>query len=119
MAYVDRLQAEYDEITAGIDEILGRAETENRDVSADENTQIERDDSRRRDLVKALEHYRGMDARQHKIDALRSQMPAPRRVAERVIDAEPEFDMAREFPTPGHYAAVVHACVGETGPVGY
>jgi len=107
MAYVDRLIAEYDEITAGIQEILERAESENRDVTAEENTQIERDDARRKDLEKPIERYKGMDARQSKVDVLRSQMPAPRRV-DRVVEPVVEFDLLREIPSPGHYAALVH-----------
>jgi len=107
MAYVDRLQAEYDEISDGISEILERAEAENRDVNADENTQIERDDSRRSELQKSIERYRAMDARQGKVDALRSQMPAPR-ATHRVVEPVEEFDLAREIPSPGHYAALVH-----------
>jgi HK97 family phage major capsid protein len=108
MGYKDQLVAQFDEITEGIEAILERAAGENRDLTADENAQIERDDARRGELQKSIEHYTGIEARTSKVDALRAQMPAARRGGGRVVEPEPEFDLLREFPTPGHYAATVH-----------
>ncbi len=108
MSYVDRLQDEYDEITSGIDEIMERAASEKRDLTKDEDAQIERDDNRRTELGKSIEHYSGMQQRATKVAALRSQMPRVQSTTQRVAEPVEEFDLAREIPNAGHWAAMLH-----------
>lgn len=109
MAYVDRLQSEFDQITEGIETLLERAAADGRDLTADENQQIERDDNRRTELEKSIQHYSGIAQRTQKVNALRSQMPSPRQTHRVVEPVEEDLDLAREFPTPGHWASMIHS----------
>ena len=105
MGYADRLQAEFDEITAGINDRLERAAAENRDISDDENAQIERDDKRRADLEKAIGHYTDQAARTMRVNELRGKIPAQpmvQRTTPEPVDHDAE--LVRDFPTPGHWA---------------
>jgi HK97 family phage major capsid protein len=107
-SYVDRLTAEFDEITSGVTAVLERAADEGRDVTADENAQIERDDARREELQRAIDHYAGIAERTAKVSAVRDRVSTlPNRTNAAVRD-EP-YDITREFPTAGDYAATVHA----------
>jgi hypothetical protein len=107
-AYLDRLNAQFDEIRAGIDTLVNRAAEENRDVNDDEQKQVDRDKARMAELEKAIEHYSGIEKSAEKVTTLRATIPAPRQTATVPAKAEAEYDVAREFPTPGDYAAVVN-----------
>lgn len=108
MSYSDRLNAEFDEITAGVVAVLERAADEGRELSPDEQAQIDRDDARRADLQKAIEHYAGLNDRTAKVAAVRERVATtPQRKS--AATPEPEYDICREFPTAGDYAATVHA----------
>lgn len=113
-AYLDRLNREYDEIRDGIDNLVNRAAEENRDVSDDEQKTVDRDQSRMDELGKAIEHYSGIEKGHEKVAALRSSTPA-RQTATARPEAEP-YDVAREFPTPGDYAATVHRALANRDP---
>jgi HK97 family phage major capsid protein len=114
-AYLDRLNAQYDEIRTGIDALANRAAEDNRDVNDDEQKQIDRDKTRMDELQKAITHYTEIETNAGKVTALRSTIPAPRQIATARPDGEP-YDIAREFPTPGDYAAVVHRAWAQRDP---
>lgn len=115
-AYLDRLNQQFDEIRTGIDELANRAADENRDVSDDEQKQIDRDKGRMDELQKSIEHYSGIETNSQKVAALRATVPAARQTTT-VATREPEaYDVAREFPTPGDYAAVVHRAWAKRDP---
>lgn len=105
-AYLDRLNAQFDEIRTGIDELVNRAAEENRDVTDDEQKRVDRDKSRMDELTAAISHYTEIEEKGEKVSALRSKVPARQTVT--VKESEPEYDLAREFPTPGDYAITVH-----------
>ena len=75
MAYADRLQSEYDEISAGINDLMERAAAENRDLTDDENSQIERDDKRRGDLEKAPSTTPSVEERDQRVSQMRARVP--------------------------------------------
>lgn len=107
-AYSDRLTAEFDEITDGVVALLERAATEERELSGDEQAQIDRDDARREELQKAIDHYAGLTERTAKVAAVRDRVATmPNRQTVHV--REDPYDITREFPTAGDYAATVHA----------
>jgi HK97 family phage major capsid protein len=110
-AYLDRLNAEFDEITGGITAILERAADEGRDVSEQENEQIGREDKRRDELTRAIEHHTALDERTSKVLEARSRVrpPAPTLLRTKP-EAEP-YSIEREFPTAGHYAMTLHNAV--------
>jgi hypothetical protein len=57
-AYLDRLNSQYDELRAGIDTIVNRAAEENRDVTDDEQAQVDRSTSQAlTELQKAIAHH--------------------------------------------------------------
>lgn len=114
-AYLDRLNAQYDEIRAGIDSLVNRAAEENRDVSDDEEKQVNRDKGRLDELEKAIAHYSGMESQAAKVSQLRATVP-PTTVTTRVSEPEPEYDIAREFPTVGDYAITVHRATALRDP---
>jgi len=108
LSYSDRLNAEFDEITAGVVTVLERAADEGRELSADETAQIDRDDARRAELQKAIEHYAGITERTDAVGRVRDRVVAmPARTSARA--PEDAYDIVREFPTAGDYAATVHA----------
>lgn len=105
--YLDRLNAEFDELTAGVTAVLERAADANRELEAEEQTQIARDDTRRDELTKAIEHYTALEERTGKVTALRSKV-AGLPAFTRTTPDEPEYDIAREYPSAGHYAIDLH-----------
>ena len=109
--YLDRLNDEFDELTAGVTMLLERVADEGRDVNDEEQARIDRDDKRRDQLTKAIEDYTAIEEKQGKVAELRRKVggaiAGPR--VERVKEPEPAYEITREFPTAGHYAAAVHA----------
>lgn len=106
-AYLDRLNGQYDEIRDGIDAVVNRAAEENRDVTEPETAQVDRDRTRLGELQTAIEHYTALESQNGKVAELRRSLPAAQ-VTRTAADKEPEYDIAREFPTPGDYAITVH-----------
>lgn len=113
-AYLDRLNAEYDEAITGIDTVIDRAAEEKRDVSDDENKSVERARERLGVLKAEIERYTAIEKDQAAVTALRANAPAPRTTAVKV--SEPVYDIAREFPTPAHYAITVHRATALRDP---
>lgn len=108
-AYLDRLNAQYDEARAGVEAIANRAAEDNRDVTDAEQTQIDRDRTRLGELETAIEHYSKLDAQHAKIADLRRSAPAPvTRTTGAPVRDEDAYDVAREFPSVGDYAITVH-----------
>lgn len=114
--YLDRLHEEFDTITEGINVIVNRAADENRDVSDDENTVIEREESRRTELSSAIEHYSQIEERGNKVAVLRGRVATAPTVTRPGPDAPPAFDWDAEFPSVGHYAATVHRAMMRKDP---
>lgn len=107
-AYLDRLNSQFDEITAGMTALTNRAADENRDVNDDEQTQVDRDKGRLDELTKAIEHYTGLETTGAKVAELRRSVPAS---PVRVVTGSPEpeaYDLLREFPTVADWAITVH-----------
>lgn len=108
-AYLDRLNQQYAEIKQGIDTLVDRAADANRDVTPEEQAQVDRDQTRMTELEKAIEHYSAIDASAAKVGDLRNRsgvLPTTRTTNTQVTESE--YDVAREFPTPGHYAQTIH-----------
>lgn len=106
--YLDHLNEEFDDITRGVTEILERAADDNRETTSDEQADIARSDTRRDELTKAIEYHTALEERSGKVASMRarvSTLPVQRSVRE---PSEPEYDIAREFPSPAHYAVTVH-----------
>ena len=106
-AYLDRLNAQYDEIRTGIDAVVNRAADENRDVSDTEQGQVDRDRTRLGELQTAIEHYTELENQTGRVAELRRSLPAPSQTRT-AAPAEPEYDICRDFPTAGDYAITVH-----------
>jgi hypothetical protein len=106
-AYLDRLNAQFDEIREGIDAVVNRAADENRDVTEQEQGQVDRDRSRLTELQTAIGHYSELESQAGKVAELRRGLPAPTTTRTH-RDTEPEYDIAREFPTAGDYAITLH-----------
>jgi HK97 family phage major capsid protein len=105
-AYLDRLNQQFDEVREGITALIDRAADDNRDVTDDEQKQVDRDKARMAELQTAIEHYSGLEQQTAKVAALRSATPAT--TTTRVREPEEAYDIAREFPTIGDYAITVH-----------
>lgn len=107
-AYLDRLNQQYDEIRDGIGALVDRAADENRDVTDDEQKQVDRDKSRLDELGKAIEHYSGLETQATKVAELRRSVPSSPS-STRTGTPEPEpYDINREFPTVADYVIAVH-----------
>lgn len=114
-AYLDRLNAQYDEIRDGIDAVVNRAAEENRDVTDAEQTQVDRDRDRLGTLETSIEHYSKLDAQHAKVAELRRSAPAPTSRTT-TTPREEAYDIARDFPTIGDYAIAVHRAVSLKDP---
>jgi hypothetical protein len=107
--YLDRLNSQFDEITAGVEEILNRAADENRDVTKDEQDLVERETKKADDLKKSIDHYSSIEKTRSDVEVTRSKLPAtvstPKRQTTQVVEREQKLtDM---FPTPGDYMVTV------------
>ena len=106
-AYLDRLNAQFDEVREGIESLANRAVEEKRDTTDDEDKQIARDKARMDELQTAIEHYSAMEAQAGKVQALRAATP-PVTVTTRPQAPAEEYDINREFPTVADWAITVH-----------
>lgn len=107
-AYLDRLNEQFDEIRDGIDSLVTRAAEENRDVTEQEQTQVDRDRGRLDELQTAIGHYSALEAQTDKVAELRRSLPE-RTPSVRTTGPTPdEYDIMREFPTPADYAVTLH-----------
>src|SRR5262245_4227410 len=107
-AYLDRLNSEFDQIKSGIDTLVNRAAEENRDVSDDEQKQVDRDQVRLDELKPVIERYTKMETDNQAVADLRSKVrPVP--VQRSTGPEKPaDYDPLKEFPTAGDYAITVH-----------
>lgn len=106
-SYLDRLNKQYDEIRDGIDAVINRAAEEDRDVSDTEQGQVDRDKGRLTELQTAITHYTELDAQNGRVAELRRTAPAAN-TTRTAREPEPEYDILRDFPTPGDWAVGVH-----------
>lgn len=108
--YLERLRSEFDEITDSIDSVLERAADAGRDLTDEENAQIEREDLRRDQLQKAIDTQAALLDRSAKVSARLDgmRMPAPRHRVETGAPQEPGFDLAREIPSAGAWASMMN-----------
>jgi HK97 family phage major capsid protein len=114
-AYLDRLNAEFDEITTSITELVERAAADSRDLTDDENATIERADKRRDELTPVIEHHQKLDERTNKVLEARAKVrPAPALL--RSKPSEAEYDITKEFPSAGHYAVTLHRALVNKDP---
>ena len=115
--YLDRLHEQFDEIKGGIDTLVDRAADENRDVTEAESKLVERDRSRMAELSASIEHYEAIESDAAKVGTLRARTgPASGNGRASVRTEPPAYDIAREFPTPGHYAMTVHRAQSNRDP---
>lgn len=105
--YLDSLTEQFDEITAGVDEVLDRATDEGRDPSKDELELVNRDKAKLEELKKSIEHYSELEVTRSKVAALRSTVPAgPRHQTTTVVverEKDPDAVLREAFPTVGDY----------------
>lgn len=113
-AYLDRLNAEYDEAVKGIDATIDRAAEEKRDVTDDEAKGVERARERMTTLKQEIERYTQIDRESADVARLRASAPVTTRT--QVQDKPEEFDVAREFPTVADYAITVHRATALRDP---
>jgi hypothetical protein len=116
-AYLDRLNAQYDEIRTGIDALVNRAADENRDVTDPEQQQVDRDQSRLTDLRTAIEHYTQLETDSAQVADLRSRVrPAPAVVRSNGTGEEVAYDITSDFPDAGSYAIALHRAMVQKDP---
>lgn len=115
-SYLDRLNRQYDEITNGITALIDRAADEDRDVTDAEQAQVDRDRGRLDDLRGAIEHYTALESQNGKVQELRRTVPAAPAQTRTAREPEAEYDVAREFPTPGDYAVMIHRATALRDP---
>lgn len=106
-AYLDRLNQQHDEVKQGIDALVDRAADEQRDVSDQEQQQVERDKQRLQELTQAIEHYTGIEEQSQKVASLRGKVATAPQVT-RTKPEEAAYDILADFPTAGDYVLAVH-----------
>jgi HK97 family phage major capsid protein len=107
-SYLDRLHAEFDELQAGITTILERATEEDREVLEGEQAEVTRAEERQEVLQRSIDHYTAIEERNAKVAAARGRVASSGPRQTRPNPAEPVYDIAREFPTAGDYAVMLH-----------
>lgn len=113
-AYLDRLNDQFDTITAGIDEVLNRAADENRDVTEDEAQLVEREQAKAEDLKKSIEHYAGIETQRAKVADVRAKVPATvQRATTRVRENTNPTKVENVIPTAGEYAVALHRALAK------
>lgn len=106
--YLDQLHAEFDELQTGITTVVDRAADESRDVTDDEQTQIDRDRDRAAELEAAIQHYTEIESRNDRVAVMRGKVAPGPKTMNGGPDREPEYSLEREFPTIGDYAVTLH-----------
>lgn len=106
-SYLNRLNAQFDEITAGVAAVLDRAAAEDRDVTDDENKLVERDTARAEDLKKSIEHYSAIEVTRSKVLETRGKVPSQQPARGTTGPAKDEAKLTDLFPTAGHYITTV------------
>jgi HK97 family phage major capsid protein len=116
MSYLDRLNTQFDEITAGIAAVLDRAAAEDRDVTDDEQKIVERDQARAEDLKKSIEHYSSIEVTRSKVLETRGKVPAQQAPRGTTGGAgKDEAKLTDLFPTAGDYIVTIgRALRGDT-----
>src|SRR5262245_54858242 len=116
-AYLDRLNTQFDEITAGIDALANRAAEDNRDITDDKQKQIDRDRGRLNELEAAIKHYSGLESQAAGVAELRAKTRTAPAVARSAAPEKPaEYDPLAEFPTAADYAITVHRAMVKKDP---
>lgn len=106
--YLQRLQEQFDELTDGITTLVQRASDEDRDLNGEEDAQIAERDKRREELQKSIDVQSGLLKRANDVREVVGKVTTAGPRVERTKVEEDEYDIAREFPTPGHYAQTFH-----------
>ena len=107
-AYLDRLNEQYDEIREGVEALVTRAADDKRDVTEDEQKQVDRDRSRMDELQTAIAYYSELEQQSGKVSELRRSLPDRLPAVRTTGQESEEYDIAREFPTAAHYAITLH-----------
>lgn len=109
MGYTATLKAQFDTHTEAIQGILERATAEEREVTADEQQQVEAAELKRAELQKSIDWYAAAEERTAAVTARVSRVPAPRKsLAPDQPPTDINAELVRMFPTAGHYAAAYH-----------
>jgi len=114
-SYLDRLNSQYDEARAGIDAIVNRAADDDRDVTEAEQATVDRAKDRLGELQAAIAHYSEIETNAGKVADIRRMVPAAT-TTRTATATEPEYDVAREFPSVGDYAITVHRAMMHKDP---
>lgn len=115
-AYLDRLNREYDDVRTGIDTVVNRAAEENRDVTDDEQTQVDRDQSRLTELQPVIARYTQAEVDAGQVADLRSRVRAMPQVQRTTPEAPEVYDITSDFPTAAEYAITVHRAMVNKDP---
>jgi HK97 family phage major capsid protein len=115
--YLDRLHAQFDEIRAGVDDIVNRAADENRDVSDDEQAQVDRDQTRMAELSQSITHYTELAEQSNQVAVMRGRVaPTPATSTTRTEPRPEAYDVLTDFPDAGSYAVTLHRAVALRDP---
>lgn len=108
--YLDNLTIQFDEILAANDEILNRAADENRELTADEQKIVERDQGKAEELKKSIDYHAGLEVTRSAVAAVRAKVPvgSASPMLQRSGGSEkPEPTLEELFPSVGDYIVTV------------
>lgn len=119
--YLDRLTDEFEAITAGIDDTLNRAADEQRELTADESTTVERSQVRAEELRKSIEHFGTIEETRAKVATVRSKVPNSQPIQRSTqppqAPEDPDAAIQREFPEGiGDYLVTLHRATAGHDP---
>lgn len=107
-AYLDRLNSQYDDVRTGIETIVNRAADENRDLTDDEQAQVDKDHAQGLEIQRSITHHSEIENTHTQVAELRSRTHSAPQLTRTAPGAPEAYDPLVDFPTPADYAITLH-----------
>jgi hypothetical protein len=115
-AYLDRLTQQFEEINTGIDTLVNRAAEEGRDITEDEEKQVERDRARLAELKPAIANYTQIETDASQVAEMRARVRSTPTLVRAAPEPAKPYELADDFASAGDYAVTLHRAMVSKDP---
>jgi len=115
-AYLDRLTQQFEEINTGIDTLVNRAAEEGRDITEDEEKQVERDRARLAELKPAIANYTQIETDASQVAEMRARVRSTPTVVRTAPEPAKPYELGDDFTSAGDYAVTLHRAMVSKDP---